>query len=65
MYVCVHVLTCVGPAGSTAEDVLVIPGAHLWRVHLIQVRKEKPPFLGEGAKRMNLRSTKEVELALP
>lgn len=65
MYVCVHVLTCVGPTGSRVQDVLVIPAAHLWKVHLTQMKKEKPPFLGAETKRMNLRSTKEVELALP
>lgn len=65
MHVCVHVLlTCVGYAGSRVQDVLVIPEAHLWRVCLIQLRKEKLPFLGARAKRMNLRGTEEVELVL-
>lgn len=55
----------MGPTGSRVQDVLVIPVAHLQRVHLIQVRKERPPFLGAGAKRMNLRGAEKVELALP
>lgn len=65
MHVCVHVLlTCVGHAGSRVQDVLVSPEAHLWMVCLIRLRKEKPPFLGARAKRMNLRGTEEIELAL-